>query len=146
MSKRQDKRAALPPAGKDRKEVRVTPQSASIMRPLWAFRFLDCDCPWCWNSLAGDALADVMAHLASYESMTWAEIEQRSGSHFVSTADLIKEARARLVEIKQDDVESLFSLRVGGKGRIWGLRNEYVLRILWWDADHKVCPSLKKHT
>ena len=146
MAKGQDKRAALPPASKDRKEVRVTPQSANTMHPLWAFRFLDCDCPWCWNSLHGTALVDVMAHLANYESMTWAQIEQGSGSHFVSTTDLIKVARVRLVEINQDDVDSLFSLRIGGKGRIWGIRDEHVLRILWWDAEHKVCPSPKKHT
>lgn len=144
MAKR-DKRPSLPPAGRDTKEVRITPQSATAMRPLWAFRFLDLGGPWCWSRMSGEVLLDVMSHLRDFESMTWAEIE-RAGSHFVATPDLIRKAQGRLVEIGQDDVDSLFSLRVGGRGRIWGIRDEHVLRVLWWDPRHEVCPSPKKHT
>lgn len=91
-------------------------------------------------------LLEVMGHLRDFESMKWAEIEQGTGSHFVKKGSLIKKANDRLGQIKQDDVDELFSLRVSGKKRIWGIRDESVLRIIWWDPSHEVCPSVKSHT
>ncbi|MDQ2731557.1 MAG: hypothetical protein M3Y56_07855, partial [Armatimonadota bacterium] len=67
-------------------------------------------------------------------------------SHPVELGKLCKAAQDRLVEIRQDDAATLFSLRIGGQGRIWGVRDGPTLRILWWDPQHEVCPSLKKHT
>ena len=36
--------------------------------------------------------------------------------------------------------------RISGPGRVWGIREEHVLDLLWWDPRHEVCPSPKKHT
>lgn len=91
-------------------------------------------------------LLEVMERLGNFEGMTWTEIEQSTGSHPISKNLLIKSAQDRLIEIKQDDVDELFSLRVNGKARIWGIREEHVLRVLWWDPEHQVCPSEKKNT
>ncbi len=55
-------------------------------------------------------------------------------------AKLSAEARQRLVELRQDDVDELFSLRMTGRRRVWGFREANVLRFLWWDPDHQVCP------
>ena len=77
--------------------------------------------------------------------MTWGEVEGR-GSHFVDVDNCSREAQKRLEEIKLDDLEQLFSLRIGGRKRIFGWRREAVLYVLWWDPDHKVCPSEMKHT
>lgn len=77
--------------------------------------------------------------------MTWSEIEGRS-SHAVKVTGLAREARARLDELRQDEVEELFSVRIIGRERIWGIRAGAVLHLLWWDPYHQVCPSPKKHT
>jgi uncharacterized phage-associated protein len=29
---------------------------------------------------------------------------------------------------------------------VWCIRHLNVMRILWWDPDHLVCPSVMKHT
>ena len=62
--------------------------------------------------------AEVLDRLKSLESMTWAEIKQNTGSHHVDKSDLIKSARDRLIEIRQDDIDQLFSLRVSGERRV----------------------------
>lgn len=77
--------------------------------------------------------------------MTWHAITE-TGSHFIETSALSKPARNRLMEIQQDDVDQVYSLRVTGRRRIFGIRDGGVLRILWWDPDHDVCPAAKKHT
>jgi hypothetical protein len=96
--------------------------------------------------MAGPTTREVLRRLGSYETMTWREIDGPSGSHAVDLGSLSTAARDRLVAIQQDDVEQCFSLRINGPARVWGIRNAHVLRILWWDPRHEVCPSKKRHT
>lgn len=77
--------------------------------------------------------------------MKWSEILNRN-SHAVPISKICPEAQGRLKELKQDDVDELISLRLTGKKRVWGIRDQNILKILWWDPEHTVCPSLKRHT
>ncbi|HEU0015572.1 MAG TPA: hypothetical protein VFQ45_17985 [Longimicrobium sp.] len=113
--------------------------------PLWAFRIVDLGGPWCWGNLGGAALVEVLQRLRDLETMTWHAIAA-TGSHAVGVGGLCKRARDRLAEIEQDDVDELFSLRVTGPRRVFGIRHGGVLRILWWDPRHEVYPSPRKHT
>jgi hypothetical protein len=45
-----------------------------------------------------------------------------------------------------DEFEDLVSLRLSARERVWGILAEGVLELLWWDPDHKVCPSLPRNT
>jgi len=113
--------------------------------PLWAFRIVDLGGPWCWSALDGDGLREVLQRMKELETMTWHSITE-TGSHFIDVASLSKPARDRLMEIHQDDVDQLYSLRMAGRPRIFGIRDGGVFRVLWWDPRHEVCPSPKKHT
>jgi hypothetical protein len=156
MAKDKKPRAAAPsPAGKqaradrpgdDRKQARAQAHNVPSQTPLWAFRVVDLGGRWCWSALQRDDILLVFDKLKSYESMAWAQIEGPTGSHFVEVHKLSKPARERLVEIRQDDVDLLFSLRITGRQRVWGIRDGHVLRLLWWDPEHEVCPSHLKHT
>lgn len=87
-----------------------------------------------------DDAFEVLRRLGNYETMTWREIDGPQ-SHGIPIGDLAKDARDRLVEISQDDAAEYFSLRVNSAARVWGIRDTHILRILWWDPDHQVCPS-----
>lgn len=113
--------------------------------PLWAFRIVDLGGPWCWSALGGDALREVLQRMRELETMTWFAITE-TGSHAIDVSALAKRARDRLLEIQQDDVDQVYSLRVTGRRRIFGIRDGGVLRILWWDPEHEVCPAPRKHT
>ena len=84
--------------------------------------------------------------IKSFESMTWKDIEKathgdgRSNSHSVSVSRLSKEAQQRLSELKLDDYEELFSLRLEGKIRMYGVRQFSYLQIIWFDLNHTVIP------
>jgi len=97
-----------------------------------------------WHEIARGKLSGIRKSLQNFETMTWGEIG--NGSHCVSVDQLIPPARKRLEELKLDDVDHLFSLRVTGKERIWGIMDGAILNILWWDPRHKLCPAPKKHT
>ena len=135
---------------KGEKKPHAAFENNATQSPLWAFRYVDINrggflnsC--CWSNLEADDIIDLIQHLKDFETMTWADIE-RGGSHFIEVRKIEKEAQERLVTLRQDDIDHLFSLRVSGKGRVWGIRNGGTLRLLWWDPQHEVCPSLLKHT
>ena len=77
--------------------------------------------------------------------MAWGEIDGPTG-HFVEVTAIIDEAQRRLVKIGKDEQAQLFSLRMTGEMRLWGIRDVAILPVLWWDPKHEVCPSPKKHT
>jgi hypothetical protein len=92
-----------------------------------------------------DLLWEIHNKLSSFERMTWADIG-RHGSHAISVEDLCADAQKRLRDLRLDDIDEVYSLRLTGKRRIFGIRDRHTLKILWWDPGHTCCPSQKKHT
>ncbi|MCP4214875.1 MAG: hypothetical protein GY765_09470 [bacterium] len=84
--------------------------------------------------------------MKNLESMTWGEIERKDQSHLIPVAGICSEARKRLDEIKLDDRDILYSLRLTGSERLWGIRDYDSFYLLWWDPNHSVYPVSKKHT
>lgn len=145
----------VPDRGKQpRSEVSIdqtrTPRSIPVnpraRNPVWAFRIVDTQGPWGWSRMDGQRLGEVLERFKAFESMTWQEIDGPTGGHGVEVSQLCKEAQNRLAEIRQDDADVLFSLRLTGKRRVWGILEEHVYKVLWWDPEHEVCPSKLKHT
>lgn len=77
--------------------------------------------------------------------MRWPDIEGED-HHFIETGRLSKTAQERLAAINQDDAPGVFSFHFSGKRRIIGIRDGSAIKLLWWDPEHQVCPSHKKHT
>lgn len=67
-------------------------------------------------------------------------------SHPIPFNKIAREAQKRLKEKELDDLEMLYSIRLSGKERIWGKRENEAFYIIWWDPNHTVCPVQKKHT
>lgn len=113
---------------------------------VWRFSLVDKEGPFGWKSMSNEKYLDILTRMGNFEGMSLDEIG-RGGSHAIPWDGLSKKAQDRLKEIKQDDIEELFSLRMGGKERIFCIRaGRNCLKVLWWDPDHKVCPSSLKHT
>lgn len=117
------------------------------MRFCWRVEDIDWEGPWGWSqATCKELLREIVPRLHNLESMTWSEVEGATGSHFVEVAAIADEAQRRLTAIGKDEQARLFSLRVSGRTRLWGIRELAVLRLLWWDPEHGVCPSLKSNT
>lgn len=123
------------------------PESILTKKPTWKLGLLDKEGPWsCCVINEAVLLLDIQEKLASFESMTWGEIEKKrtkkgsSQNHGISVEKITKEARKRLKELRLDDTDELYSLRIGSTERIWGIRNPDGFSILWWDPDHEIYP------
>jgi hypothetical protein len=90
--------------------------------------------------------------------MTWGELRGAAGGkssgtnhHSLPLDALSKSAQVRLSELSLDDVDAVFSLRLTGTIRVYGIKDGRVLRVLWYDKYHgdpekAVCPARKKNT
>jgi hypothetical protein len=117
-------------------------------RPSWRVRRMEMADPFGWHRLDPRTLRAVRDKLGNFETMTWREILGAAGgqNHFISVDKLVPEARRRLIQLKLEDIDELLSLRLSGKQRVWGILSEGVAALLWWDPDHRICPSRLKHT
>lgn len=83
-------------------------------------------------------------HIRNRENSTWHEIDTatrsngKSNSHNIPVTDLCKEARDRLEELKYE-ISDIYSLRLGGKLRIFGIRTYNYLKVIWFDTGHEIC-------
>lgn len=122
------------------------PSLFSKKEASWAVRRLDRKGKWGWDSISLEEFSQAIhPKLRDFESMNWQEI-MNAGSHSIAVHKLIPDARKRLEELNLSDIEELFSLRLEGLKRIWGILEKGSLQIIWYDPKHEVCPAPKRFT
>ena len=116
---------------------------------VWKVSKIDEDGKWGWNKITcPDFLKKIWEKMRNFEKKKWSQIlgEDHRKNHMISVSGIVKDARERLKELGHDDQEELVSLRLTGKQRLWAIRLDGEAFLLWWDPDHEICPSPKKHT
>ena len=127
----------------DRKSVRAR-QFTAPEHPSWRFSTVDRSGLFAWP-IQQEVELKVLQKLRDFDSMRWTDIAGPD-HHPIQIDRLSPTARQRLEQIQQDDIDEVFSFHFSGKARIIGIRDQSVVKLLWWDPEHQVCPSPKKHT
>lgn len=135
------------------REVRIknNPENYRIKKPAWNVGLIDIECSWSFRNLNPVQFWDeIHSKLKNLETMTWQEIFDASGgrshgnnNHEIPICDLIAPARRRLKDLYLNDISHIFSLRLTGRQRIWGILEGHILKLLWFDPNHEICPSLR---
>lgn len=120
--------------------------------PVWVFRRCDRESEK-WNICECENFKrDILEKLMSFEGMTWGEIQKASGGrqhgtnhHYIKLCDMTKQAQERALAIRLD-VDELFSLRLTGTKRLYGIINNGVYQMIWYTDEHDICLSEKKNT
>ena len=140
------------PRGKEIKQG-GNPEYYYHQKPVWAFLNSD-ECNWAFTEarIKDRIWTVIFPKLKEWESQTWNEILVKSNkqNHSIDVTSLNTAAQKRLEEMKIE-AESLVSLRLSGKVRLYGYMTGHVFNILWFDDTHGdnstcVCRSKKKHT
>jgi hypothetical protein len=120
-------------------------ESYKTQHPSWRTHLVDMSGPFGWDQATVDlVLRRVVTKLHNYESMTFEQMEE-AGCHDIAWERLSRDARARLEATNLADLD-LYSVVITGRQRVLARRDVARLHILWWDPDHKACPSKKRHT
>lgn len=149
MAKKSKKpKARIEPSPKKQPKAAYNPTSYNHLRPSWRISKIEMLGPYGWRNIDPETLIYIHGKLANFESMTWNDIliKNKKNNHSIEIENLSPTAKARLAEIQLEDIDELVSLRLSGKQRIWGILDQGVLILLWWDSNHQVCPSNLKHT
>lgn len=146
--RKKPKAESNPPPKKQPRQAAGAPQPKRD-KPSWCVQHLDEGNLFGLHALETreDAMA-ILRKLKSFETMTWDEILGSQQNHYVQPDRISDDARRDLEKRKLDDsaADSLVSLRLSGRKRLWGFVKGDTFHILWWDPEHKVCPSHKRHT
>ncbi|MGV9006815.1 MAG: hypothetical protein ACOH1H_08780 [Brevundimonas sp.] len=125
------------------KKAKVSDPTIEGQPLAWRFSGCDGDGPFSWAALVpGDKHRAVLQRLAAFEAMTWEQIIATK-SHQIPLASLGREAKERLKAIERDDEDELMSFRIAGAERVWCFKDGSLMRVLWWDPEHKVYPLEK---
>ncbi len=107
----------------------------------WRFSHRDMGGPFGWRQVTSEEIQTVIIRFSELESMTWDKIIATK-SHPIACEKLCDDARARLVDIGKNDFDELMSFRVNGTLRVWCIHDNSIMRVLWWDPNHQVYPTL----
>lgn len=116
------------------------------MPPAWQISACEWEGPFGCHVIDAETATKIRRFLVNFESMTWADIRRSGNNHSMPVERLPSPSRRRLEERGLDDIDVLYSLRLTGKERLWGIRDRHIFRILWWDPDHLVYPVDKRNT
>lgn len=133
-----------------RPRTSVAISDTDFMKRAVQFTFSDADLEGQWplSEMSAEHAKGLFPFLKSIESMTVGQL--------VATSDLYveypnfgecptQEAPNRLAEL-YGSADNVCRLRVTGKQRLYALRFEHRLALLWWDPEHEIWPSRKRNT
>ncbi len=124
----------------------IDPGCYDALNPSWRFsKLAPLESKWAIRSGDETIKKDILSKLIHFETMTWMDIKssQTHKSHNVNIDKIITPAQKELVALNIYE-DQIFSLRLAGKERIWGILSRGVLEIIWYDPKHEICPSTKK--
>lgn len=126
-------------------KIRENPESYFDWTPSW--NFSKCDLEYeKWSLKKSNIFSEIIPKLISFEQRKWSDIvSDKKHNHWIDCKELSKEAQNRLSEIKLY-YDSLFSLRLTGTLRLFGYIENGIFYIIWYDPNHEVSPTSKKHT
>lgn len=119
----------------------------NVAQISWRVSMMDLDGRWSFDGAITKRVLDKLAH---FEKKTVDEWTSARGSQKVlkriPVENLCAEAQKRLQQIRRDDVDELWEFHLNARQRIWCVRYESTMYLLWWDPDHQVCPSALRNT
>ena len=142
---KKNKKPLIKTKTRSERNVRIKSSVSGSDTICWQFSLMDMEGSFSCKNISYDDWKLILNKMREWETMTWDEISGKR-DHAIDVDSLSPEAKKRLIEIQLDDIDEVFSLHLDGKKRLFGIRDRNIFRVLWWDKEHKVCPSLKKHT
>lgn len=92
----------------------------------------------------------IIDKLSLFENSTWEKIKRerfgkkgKSKHHYQDIGQIDSQAQKRLIDLNLDDAD-LFTFRLEGSMRVWGILDRGVFSLLWFDPYHEIYPSNNK--
>lgn len=136
------------PKGKS-KHITNTIGSTDELCPIWCFDSLDMDGAFAFTYDSTSFQSRIiLSKIIEYSRMSWSVIKRmthdncKSKHHRLPVNELSAEAKKRVrALVSEEDEDAIFSFAFNNKLRIIGLREGRMFHVIWYDPEHKFCPS-----
>ena len=112
----------------------------------WRFSHADIGGPYSCAALILKDFQLLWDKLRAFEKMNVAKLRDQGSYHTPYITNISREAKRRLRELSLDDIEVLHSFHITSTCRLWCVKYQNIMCVLWWDRKHKVYSVGKKHT
>jgi hypothetical protein len=118
------------------------------IRACWRIQKLQLVSPYGWHELSPTEIAQMQRKLAQFEGRTWNEIfvNDKKYNHSVPVSEFDCPTAKQWMRTNLPREDELWTLYLGSTERIWGIRRDGAFHIIFWDPDHQIKLSHKKHT
>ena len=118
-------------------------------KQIWVFDSIDRDGHFNFDPRRSDIKCDdVLEKIIHYSMRTWKDIKGekhdsgKTKHHFLSYEALSEKAKARIRKLQlEENLDSIFSMRMSNMVRIVGLRDGEKFIVKWYAPHHEFCPS-----
>ena len=133
------------PTGVKLPKTVVEPQLYNDRKAAWHVSRLRLANPYGWHELPLERIQYIQEKLAHFEKKTWNEIFviEKKHNHAVSVADLRCPLAKSWMRKNMPDQDFLWTLRLSGPERVWGIYSQGVYQLLFWDPEHNILPTQK---
>jgi len=135
----------ITPEGK--KEAVSAPADSFLDRKAsWRLNRLQLVDPYGWHELDDAGVRYVQSKLAEFERRTWSEIfvKDKHWNHPVPVTGLKCSQAREWMRRNMPDQTQLWTLRLSGAERIWGVFAEGTYLVIFWDPNHIIWDTPKR--
>lgn len=130
-----------------RKEAKSAPEESVMDRKAaWRLNRIQMSDQYGWHELSLEKVRYIQSKLSEFERKTWTEIfvKEKHRNHPISVADLKCPEARKWMKDNMPDYDQLWTLRLSGAERIWGVFGEGVYLAVFWDPNHLIWETPKK--
>jgi hypothetical protein len=121
---------------------------ASVMdrKAAWRINRLQMVDPYGFHTLSSAEACYIQTKLAEFERKTWNEIFtiEKHWNHALSVSQFKCPKARKWMRENMPDQNELWTLRLSGAERIWGVFSEGVYLVVFWDPKHLIWETDKK--
>ena len=152
MGSKSKNKQTVKPTVSSQKTVVKRESSYENQKVVWMFDCIDRDGKFAFDVKREDFDAkQVLDKIVNYSSMKWFEIKRqthddnKSKHHLLDYETLSTEAKERIKKLRlEEQTDAIFSFAFENMLRVIGIREDEKFHVIWFDPEHKFCPSHKK--
>ncbi len=133
-------KATEKPSGTKTPAIGVQPPIYGDQKAAWRISKIQMTAPYGWHVMTAQEVAQVKQKLETFEKSTWKElfVDNKHRNHRISAADLKCPIARKWMKDNMPDQDYLWTLRLSGAERIWGILSQDAYQIVFWDPDNLI--------
>ncbi|QMV18848.1 hypothetical protein GOB94_09255 [Granulicella sp. 5B5] len=128
------------PSGEKNPKIASEPSLYDDRKAAWRVAKIQLTDPYGWHEISANDASQIKVKLAVFEKNSWKELFVRDArfNHRIQSDQLKCPIARKWMAENMPDQPYLWTLRLSGSERIWGILSEGAYQVLFWDPQHLI--------